>query len=183
MPRFSKASAKAPAVAPAAVQPKSLVEVLTQEPIPVSTVDVVGRVVWVFGEQLRYPQCKFAVRSETANGNFLECLVKCNSSPQRMPLVDDVVLLKNVEVRPAWQRPGVGLVERCVIPGLVLKELSCNFNAGKRKRTGSSVEFLGVAEGIVHVYPLLFPLQNQNTKRSYRMSIEQRIVWGSWIHE
>ena len=42
LPRFVKASAKAPAVPTDTVQPKSLLEVLTSDPCPVSPVDVVS---------------------------------------------------------------------------------------------------------------------------------------------
>ena len=80
----------------------------------------------------------------------MEVLIKCNTIPLRIPQIDDVLIVKGAEVRPAWQHPGVGLQERCVSPGLCDKELSCNFNAGKRKRPGrGSVECLGVFEGIV----------------------------------
>ena len=142
MPRFAKASAKAAAVAAPGAQPKSLVDVLNQEPIPVSPQDVVGRVVWVFATQARYPQCKFALRSEAeGESEPMECLVTCNSIPHRVPQVDDVLIVRSAEVRPAFERPGIGIAERCMLPNLATKELSLNFNAGKRKR--SAVEHLG----------------------------------------
>ena len=155
MPRFAKASAKAAVVPVAGPEPRSIADCVSQDPPPITAVDVIGRVCYVFGSQGRYPQCKFALRAaSTSSGTAgtsgetwpIAILVKCNGPPGRMPALDDMVTLRSVEIRDAWIRPGHHTpAESSVIPELCNKELAASFPAGKRKRGG--LEHLGCAGG------------------------------------
>ena len=87
MPRFAKASAKAAVVPAAGPAPRSIADLVSQDPPAITAVDVIGRVCYVFGSQGRYPQCKFALRAATtASGTAgtsgetwpIAILVKCN---------------------------------------------------------------------------------------------------------
>ena len=105
MPRFAKASAKAAVVPAAGPAPRSIADLVSQDPPAITAVDVIGRVCYVFGSQGRYPQCKFALRAATtASGTAgtsgetwpIAILVKCNGSPGRMPVLDDMVTLHGI---------------------------------------------------------------------------------------
>lgn len=60
-----------------------------------------------------------------------------------------MLIVRSAEVRPAFERTGIGIAERCVLPNLATKELSLNFNAGKQKR--SAVDLRCMRMCVFHV--------------------------------
>ena len=79
-------------------------------------------------------------RPEEQGGSATHVLVKCFAKPAQPPAWDDLLLIRDAELRPCWKNAQQIIPESQVLPDLAQRELALNL--GKRKR--DSLQRLGL---------------------------------------
>ena len=116
-----------------------LSEVAALEREPVSTIATIGRVVFMYAVNDRFPNIKFVLGGEGSDAKpAAKVLVKGSGKPATIPAMDQLVRLDGVEIRRIYRKPSGDIAEAAVHPDLAGVELVANFGslAGSKRKRG-----------------------------------------------